>query len=260
MRTPWRWGSSAFLHFGMKQDRGPAILLQENLLTQHFDGTGAVVAHPNFGVALFHVRNLPRLKIIPGRNRVGWRGISVWWFDPGKSLTSIGSTNVEQFRKSLTGRLSALAKAQSALLGNKQRASLRELSLAELSPYQTPDEANVAVNVSPVQVGPRAVQVLALAIHELATNSAKHGALSNPEGRIAVTSTFVGEGDRSQVVIEWREAGGPPVQTPKREGFGTRLIKDVVAKSLKADVVMDYRPEGLHFRLTVPTEALEKDW
>lgn len=58
---------------------------------------------------------------------------------------------------------------------------------------------------------------------------------------------------------EQREAGGPPVKPPEREGFGSRLIKQVVAKSLRVDVSMDYRPEGLVFQLTLPTAALEAD-
>ena len=175
------------------------------------------------------------------------------------SLSAASARNVEEFKDSLTGRLTALAKTQSALLGKQQRADLRELFLAELSQYQTPDGANVAVEVPPVSVGPRAAQILALAVHELATNSAKYGALGSAGGRVSVTSALKGEGDQGLLVINWREAGGPPVKPPEREGFGTRLLKQVVAKSLRADVALEYRPEGLIFQLTLPTAALEAD-
>ncbi|MGZ8285285.1 MAG: PAS domain S-box protein [Allosphingosinicella sp.] len=175
------------------------------------------------------------------------------------SLSAQSARNVEEFQESLTGRLAALAKTQSALRGKQQRASLRELFLAELAQYETPEGANLAVTVPPVPVGPKAAQILALAVHELATNAAKYGALSTPGGRVSVTSDLKGEGDEKLLVIQWSEAGGPPVKPPEREGFGTRLITQVVAKSLHADVAMDYRPQGLIFQLTVPTAVLEAD-
>lgn len=176
------------------------------------------------------------------------------------SLSAASARNVEEFKESLIGRLNALARTQSALLSKQQRASLSELFLAELAQYQTRDGANVDLKVPPVEVGARAAQILALAVHELATNSAKYGALGSAGGRVAVTSALKGEGNQAQLVIEWREAGGPRVKQPEREGFGTRLIKQVVAKSLRADVTMDYRPEGLIFQLTMPEAVLEADF
>lgn len=110
-----------------------------------------------------------------------------------------------------------------------------------------------------VPVGPKAAQLLALAVHELATNAAKYGALSIAGGCVVVTFAFEGEGDKGLLVIQWLEAGGPPVLPPARQGFGTRLIKKVVAKALRADVAMDYRPEGLICRLAVQRGTLEAD-
>ena len=175
------------------------------------------------------------------------------------SLSAASARNVEELKESLIGRLTALSKTQSALLSKQQRASLSELLLAELAQYQNPDGANIDLKVAPVEVGARAAQILALAVHELATNSAKYGALGSTHGCVAVTSALKGEGDQAQLVIEWREAGGPTVKRPEREGFGTRLIKQVVAKALRAEVTMDYRPEGLIFRLTMPKALLEAD-
>ncbi len=175
------------------------------------------------------------------------------------SLSAASATNVGEFKESLTGRLNALAKTQSALLGKQQGASLSELFLAELAQYQTPDGANVTIEGPPVSVRRRAAQILALAVHELATNSAKYGALRSAGGRVAVTFDLKGEGDECLLVITWREAGGPPVKPPERQGFGTRLIKQVVARALRADVAMDYRPEGLVCRMTLPRSAVESD-
>lgn len=174
------------------------------------------------------------------------------------SISAASAVSVEDFQESLTGRLKALAATQSALrFGEQPSTSLGNLLLAELAQYQARDGANVMIAGPPVPVGPKAAQLLALAIHELATNAAKYGALSDVGGRVTVTSTLEGEGPEGQLLIEWQEAGGPPVKPPKRQGFGTRLIKKVVAKALRADVVIDYRPDGLFCRLTVPMGALE---
>lgn len=174
------------------------------------------------------------------------------------SLSAASAVNVEDFKVSLMGRMGALAISQSALrFGEQHIASLSELLRAELAQYEAPDGANLTIEVPPVQVGPRAAQMLALAVHELATNAAKYGSLSNADGRVAVTSVFEGEGDASVLVIEWRESGGPPVRPPEREGFGTALIKQVVARALKADVDLDYRPQGLICRMTLPRATLE---
>ncbi len=173
------------------------------------------------------------------------------------SLSAASAETVEEFKESLTGRLAALATTQKALLGKQRNISLSEVFRTELAQYQTPDGANVAIAGPPVPVGPRAAQMLALAAHELATNSAKYGALGKVGGRVAVTCAFKGEGDKGVLVIEWQEAGGPPVKPPKRQGFGTTLIKKVVARALQAEVALDYRPEGLVCQMTLPRAALE---
>lgn len=176
------------------------------------------------------------------------------------SISAASALNVEEFRESLTGRLTALAAAQRAMLfGAQPSTSLNELFLAELAQYQTLDGANVSIEGPPVSVGPRAAQVLALAVHELATNAAKYGALRHTGGRVAVTTAFQGEGDGRALVIQWREEGGPPVKPPERQGFGTRLLNQVVAKALRAEMRMEYRPEGLICRMTLPGAVVEAD-
>lgn len=176
------------------------------------------------------------------------------------AISAASAESVEEFKESLTGRLGALAATQAALrFGAEAGASLSGLLLAELAQYRSPDGANISIEGPPVSLGPKAAQLLALAVHELATNSAKYGALSQAGGRVAVTSAFQGEGDEGLLVIQWREDGGPPVKPPERQGFGTRLIKKVVAKALRADVALEYRPEGLVCRLAVPRTMLDTD-
>ena len=173
-------------------------------------------------------------------------------------LSASSATSVEGFKESLTGRLNALAKTQSALLGKQQSPCLRAIFLAELGQYRNPDGANVEIEVASVSVGPRVTQMLALAVHELATNSAKYGALSKG-GQVAVTSALEGEGENGSLVVRWRETGGPPVKPPERQGFGTSLITKVVPRALKAKVVMEYPPEGLICIMAIPMATVEAD-
>ena len=173
------------------------------------------------------------------------------------AISAVSAVSVEDFQESLTGRLKALAATQRALRLGEQSVSLSELMMAELAQYQTPDGAKVVILGPPVAVGPKAAQLLTLAVHELATNAAKYGALSVIGGCVAVTFALEGEGVDGLLLIHWQEAGGPVVTPPKRQGFGTRLIKKVVAKALKAEVTMDYRPEGLICRIAVPRSTLE---
>ena len=176
-------------------------------------------------------------------------------------LLSAGSAaSVDEFKVSLIGRLRALEVSQKLIkFGEDQSTSLSELLRAELAQYQVPNGGNVVIEAPALPVGPRAAQVLALAIHELATNSAKYGALGCPGGRVAITSVLAGEGDASRLVITWQETGGPPVEPPTRSGFGTTLMKGIVARALKADVDLDYQPQGLVCRIALPTTILDID-
>lgn len=179
------------------------------------------------------------------------------------SLISIGAASaasVEEFREALIGRLAALAATQRGLrYGAQSSTSLSGLFLMELAQYRTPDGGNISIEGPPVSVGPRAAQILALAIHELATNAAKYGAFRHAVGRVAVRVAFQGEGDEGALVIQWREEGGPPVKPPERQGFGTRLVTQVVAKALRAEMKVEYRPEGLICRMVLPRAMVEAD-
>ena len=174
------------------------------------------------------------------------------------AISAVDAVTVSDFQKSLTGRLNALAATQNCLrMGERYSTSLDQLLRAELEQYQTRSGAHVVIDGPTVLLGPKAAQLLALAVHELATNAAKYGALSVVEGRLAVTSAFEGDGEERRLNLQWHEAGGPPVKPPQRQGFGSRLIKKVVARALRADVAMDYRPEGLTCRISVPESLLQ---
>jgi PAS domain S-box-containing protein len=174
------------------------------------------------------------------------------------SLSARSAASIGEFKESLLTRLSALAATQSCLrYGARQSTGLSELLLAELAQYQSPDGGNVIVEGPPVAVAPAPAQTLALAFHELATNSAKYGALSDAGGRVTVTYAVTGEGDQSRLVVQWRDSGGPPVKPPTRRGFGTSLIEEVIRRTFRGDVVLEYPPEGLVCRMTLPKAAVE---
>jgi two-component sensor histidine kinase len=174
------------------------------------------------------------------------------------TLTAKSASSVEQLRDSIQQRLSGLAATQ-RLLARSSGASieLAELLGAELAPYLSSDGTNVCISGMPVTLRTSAIQPLALVIHELATNSAKYGAFSQPGGRATITADSIVRNDNRQQVIEWREAGGPLVRTPDRQGFGSRLIEQMIKKAFQGEVTFEYRPAGLICRMVIPAAALE---
>jgi two-component sensor histidine kinase len=120
----------------------------------------------------------------------------------------------------------------------------RVLSL-ELAPYQIEGNDRVVLSGPEVDLDARSAVVLGMVVHELATNAAKVGALSNAEGSVAVTWSATSDGDGTKVEIRWAERGGPPVVTPTRRGFGSRLIEHAVRGELAGDVHKNFVPEGL---------------
>ena len=95
---------------------------------------------------------------------------------------------------------------------------------------------------------PATAQILALALHELATNAAKYGALSSAQGSVRLSWEL----GRDRLVLQWVESGGPSVQRPRSEGYGTRVIGASVERQLDGSAVFDWQPEGLRFTMSIP--------
>ncbi len=94
---------------------------------------------------------------------------------------------------------------------------------------------------------------LGMAFHELATNAAKHGALSMPAGRVRVSwQEAEADGRAPAPFLEWRESNGPPVRPPERRGFGSRLIQMGIAHELGGEVRLDFDPSGLRCTMNMP--------
>jgi two-component sensor histidine kinase/CheY-like chemotaxis protein len=155
--------------------------------------------------------------------------------------------NVKSYIHSVEGRINALARVHTVLsLSSWQGAEIRKLIDEELAPYATGEQ--VVLSGPEVQLLPATAQTVALALHELITNSAKYGALSTQCGRLSVSW----ENQAELLKIVWAETGGPPVETPTTRGFGTRSVIASIESQLGGKAEFDWRPEGLVCRLSVP--------
>ena len=133
--------------------------------------------------------------------------------------------------------------------------SLTELVRRELAPYATRN--NTEIDGPEVTLSAKAGQAVSTVLHELATNAAKHGALSVPNGRISVRwhSEPNGSAD-ARIGIEWREIGGPAVRAPDTSGYGVEVIGDLIPYELGGTVDLAFAYDGLRCRLEIPAEWL----
>lgn len=157
----------------------------------------------------------------------------------------------ETARAEIEGRIQAISRAHSLLTDfGGIDGSLRDLVTTELSPYA--QRSNVTTAGDDVVLTSRANLSIALAIHELATNSAKYGALSTDAGHLDVTWRVTGTGSEQQLEIMWLETAGPPVIPPASRGFGTRLIELSLVRGLKATVNREFLKAGVQCQIAVP--------
>lgn len=171
--------------------------------------------------------------------------------------TARSSDNVEDFNTKFTQRLNALAVSNDLLIAqNWEGAGLRDLVLAQLATFVTVDEHRTTVTGPGLFLIPKATHSLGLALHELATNAVKYGALSNQEGRVDVCWQLRGRGPNRELVLEWRERGGPSVVAPARKGFGSTLLDRLIGQQLQATVATKYEPTGLVWTCVAPLAAV----
>jgi two-component sensor histidine kinase len=180
------------------------------------------------------------------------------------TLTVLGAVATQTFRSASSkadlqkyqGRLAAFGRAQDLLTAaNWATAPLQDVVSTALTPYRT-GEGRFAVSGPPLVVNSRQALALSLAIHELATNALKYGALTAASGHVSVTWTSEDQEGRPKFDFIWREFGGPPASEPARVGFGSRLISRVLQEDFGGSVAVSYGPTGLTCRLTAPLENL----
>lgn len=152
-------------------------------------------------------------------------------------------------------RVRALAGAyDTLLLEDWESGDIRDVVTRAISPHHDPDDNRFRTDGPELPLPPQAVVALTLVIHELATNAAKYGSLSNFEGHV----TIVWSVDAGRITLTWREEGGPPVSPPTKEGFGTKVISRAFPPDYQSEVRFDYRPEGLLFTVAfTPTRPQE---
>lgn len=165
--------------------------------------------------------------------------------------TSTEGRSAAQYRDDFLGRFGAMIEAQEVGLSGDDGTNLTALIERVLSPYAMDPEAVEIVPDGPVALASTTLTSLGLVLHELATNAAKYGALSVPEGRVSIGWTVDKPG--GHLHLTWVESGGPPVTTPTTLGFGSKLIRTAIAGG---EVDKIFAPEGVRVKIDIPLGPL----
>lgn len=166
--------------------------------------------------------------------------------------TSKASNSLADFQQSFAQRLSGLAVSNDLLIREKWTGvSLRELVQQQLGPFIDKSSARVAVDCPDVTLTGQAAQAVGLALHELATNATKYGALSGPTGQITVAAVVTAIEMADWLRISWVESGGPKVVAPTRTGFGTVVIDRMVASTVGGKAELSYPATGVKWSLLI---------
>ena len=166
--------------------------------------------------------------------------------------TREGSNSMDEFVRTLDGRIQSMAAAHSLLSQSRwQGVGLADLVRSQLAPYAT--DANMTISGSDVMLTAAATQAVAMVLHELVTNAAKYGALSTPGGRVSVSWDRRPNGDATEnLMIVWRELGGPPIAAGIRPGYGTSLIRELIPHELGGTVDLVLASDGARCSIEIP--------
>ena len=160
------------------------------------------------------------------------------------------ANSVPDYAAVIEGRVKALSRAHAILSDSRwQGADLTKLVDEELAPYRSAGADRITMRGPHVVLDPTTAQTLALALHELATNAVKYGALSQMSGRLELDWKVLKDG----IVIDWVETGGPETAAPRMTGFGTRIITSSIDRQLAGKASFDWRREGLVVQLRIPS-------
>ena len=171
------------------------------------------------------------------------------------TLATVQSVAMQSFRRAKTeasgrqmfeSRLMALSRAHDVLTNESwEGANLDEIVAQAITPYRGGDLNRFHTDGPPVRLPAKMALSISMALHELATNAVKYGALSSEKGRVSITWQTRRKADGWWLRLEWLEADGPPVAEPEHEGFGTRLIARGLAQELGGETKIEYRPTGV---------------
>jgi len=172
------------------------------------------------------------------------------------SHTRQGSRSVAEFAAALEARIRSMAATHELLSARRWSGiSLAKLVWRELAPYA--NDNNIKISGPDVALRPEAAQAMAMVIHELATNAAKHGALSTKLGRVSIRwDRGLNGRPRPDLALEWQEIGGPPVSAPVNSGYGTSTIRDLIPYEFGGTVDLVFAQDGVRCRLKLPADWL----
>ena len=159
------------------------------------------------------------------------------------------ASSVDGYVAAVEGRIKALARAHALLSDSRWHgADLDALVAEELAPYRLIEAEKIEINGPKVSLLPHMAQGLALALHEMATNAAKHGALSSIAGKVSVTW----QAQPESLVLQWIETGGPRIVPPPARSFGLNVIRASIENQLGGKATFDWDPEGVRCTLSIP--------
>jgi PAS domain S-box-containing protein len=167
--------------------------------------------------------------------------------------TRQGSGTMDEFVRALGGRIQSMATAHSLLSQSRWHGvGLTDLIRHQLAPYTT--DANTTICGPDVMLTSAETQAVAMVIHELVTNAAKHGSLSSPNGSVSVSWDRTGTDAAAMLTIAWRELGGPPIAARVQSGYGSSLIRDLIPHELGGAVDLVFAADGACCKIAIPLE------
>ncbi len=167
--------------------------------------------------------------------------------------TARSAGSVEAFRQAFEARVLSLSRTHNLLVETSWRtASLREILRSELGPYDDAAGTRVLLAGPGLELPAELAVPIGMAIHELTTNAAKYGAFSTSRGWLEVEWDVRGADRARQLQLQWTEHDGPPVEKPRRKGFGSSLIQRLLTTQCRADIAFDFDRLGLRFQMSVP--------
>jgi len=169
-------------------------------------------------------------------------------------LSFTSGYSLDDVQKTCEGRLQALSNAMTLLTASDWRSiGLRKLIAEDIVPFAE----RIDVSGPDIALRPRAAQTFALLFYELATNAAKHGALSMPQGEVRLSWTIMRSGEEEPLFrLVWQERGGPAVTAPARRGFGELLVRRIAPRDVAGRSTVDYDSKGFRYELEAPLKEL----